>query len=113
MKTLTVAVLALVAGTAAASAESYAERRIDKRQAIQNHRIEDGRRTGQLTRHEVRDLRHQQSHIRALERRAKADGHIDRREAFRLERAQDRASRRIATERHDHDRRGFWYRRWW
>lgn len=113
MKTFTVAALALVAGTVAASADTYAERRIDKRQSIQSHRIEQGRHTGQLTFRETRALKAEQARIRAMERRAKADGHIDREEARRIERAQNAASRHIALERSDSQRRGLWYRRWW
>jgi uncharacterized membrane protein YebE (DUF533 family) len=112
-KTLIVAALALVAGTAAASAHDYLENRIDRRQAKQNHRIEQGRRTGDLTWYEYRTLKAQQARIRAMERHAKGDGHIDRIESQRIERAQNAASRRIAFERRDHQRRGYWYRRWW
>ncbi|MGD9805897.1 MAG: hypothetical protein AB7E81_12975 [Hyphomicrobiaceae bacterium] len=108
-----IAALTVVASTATASAQSYAETRIDRRGAKQNHRIEQGQRTGQLTVYEARGLKLQQARIHAMERHAKSDGYIDRREVRRIERAQDAASRRIAYQRHDRDRRGYWYRRWW
>jgi uncharacterized membrane protein YebE (DUF533 family) len=101
-KVLIIAALTFIAGTSAASAQSYAETRIDGRDAKQHHRIEQARRTGQLTGREIRSLELQQTRIHAMERHAKSDGYIERREA-----------RRIAYERHDRDRRGYWYRRWW
>jgi Spy/CpxP family protein refolding chaperone len=113
MKVVPIAALALLATTVAATAHGYPGHRIDRREAIQERRIEEGLRHGQLTRHEARLLEHQQARIRAMEHHARRDGYIDRREARRIEWAQDAASRRIATERRDRQRQGYWYRRWW
>ena len=113
MKIMTIAALALVATTAAASAQGYAANRIDSREARQEHRIDQGRRTGQLTRHELLHLEAQQARIRQMQRQAMRDGRVDRHEAGAIERAQNTAGRRIAHERHDHQRRGLWHRRWW
>jgi hypothetical protein len=85
MKVVPIAALALLATTVAATAHGYPGHRIDRRESIQERRIEEGLRHGQLTRHEAR----------------------------RIEWAQDAASRRIATERRDRQRQGYWYRRWW
>lgn len=113
MKTLTLASLALLAMTAAASAHDSAQDRIDRREAMQENRIRQGVRSGEITRREARQLEAEQERIHEMERRATRDGHIDRREAAAIERAQDNASRHIRQERHDAERRGNWNRRWW
>ena len=113
MKIMTVAALALLATATAASAQGYRSHSIDQRQAKQEHRIEHGVRSGALTRHEARKLEAEQARIRAMERHAKRDGHVDRYEAREIKRAQNAASRHIAQESHDHQRRGLWHRRWW
>lgn len=114
MKTLTVATLALVAMTAVASAQGYTADRIDRREDRQERRIQDGVRSGDITRREYRQLEAEQARIREMERHAKRDGRIDRYEAAQIERAQDAASRHIAQERNDSERRGSWgSKRWW
>lgn len=111
MKSLVIATLALVTFSSSAFAQSY---RIDRREANQERRIEEGLRSGDITRREARDLKAEQDRIQALERAAKRDGHVDRREAAQIERAQDAASRHIAQDRNDSERRGQWgHRRWW
>lgn len=104
-------VLALVAGLAAASLAQAGpladaqEARVDQRQENQAARIREGVQSGELTRHETRSLVHQQRHINRLERRTEADGVVTRREAHRMEHAQDRASARIAHSKHDRQSR--------
>lgn len=75
--------------------------RIDQRQAQQQHRIVQGVRSGELTRHEARRLEHQQAHIRRMERRAKADGVVTRQERAEIRAAQRQASRSIYRQKHD------------
>ncbi len=87
---------------------------IDKRQDNQEKRIEQGVRSGQLTRHEAARLEAGQARIAAMERRAKADGHVDPWERRQISAAQNRASRDIYREKHDGESR--WthrWRRWW
>ena len=84
---------------------------IDRRQSAQQARIEAGVRSGEITRREYRQLQAEQAHIRALEARAKRDGHIDSWEAARIRRAQNEASQHIREEASDEQRRG--WRRWW
>ena len=79
--------------------------RIDQRQANQEQRIEQGLRSGQITRREAQRLREGQAQIRRMERHALADGRITPREAARIEQAQDAEGRRIAQERHDRQAR--------
>ena len=78
---------------------------INARQNRQIERIHAGMRSGSLTRHEFRDLMHEQREIRALEQHFLADGFIDAREFQRLDRALDLASRNIKDEKHDRQER--------
>lgn len=69
--------------------------RVDRRQDNQRARIRDGRESGALTRWESKKLRKDQKKISRMERRFERDGHINKRERRSLNKAQDRASRRI------------------
>ena len=123
MKKIVLAALALAATSGLAAAQGYrTPDRIDQRQANQEKRIQQGVRTGSITRQEYRKLETEQAHIRALERSAKRDGHVDRREAARIAAAQNAADRHIYQEKHDANARhrygfwrkpGLWHRRWW
>ena len=75
--------------------------RIDQRQANQQQRINEGIRSGDLTRREAARLQQGQANIQRMEDRARADGKITKQEARQIERAQDRQSRVIARERND------------
>ena len=75
--------------------------RIDNREARQAERINEGRRSGELTWLEAQRLRAEQARIHRMERWAKSDGYISREEARRIEQAQDAASRHIRQEKHD------------
>ncbi|MDX2157152.1 MAG: hypothetical protein SFW09_11645 [Hyphomicrobiaceae bacterium] len=115
MKTLAIAAIALATLSTAAAAQSYGSNRIDRREANQERRIQEGLRSGDITRREYRQLEAEQRRIQEMERQAKRDGYIDRREAREIARSQDAASRHIAQERSDGERRGsgLWQRRWW
>lgn len=88
---------------------------INARQDQQMARITAGKRSGELTRHEVRDLMGEQREMRAMEQRFLADGILDAREFRRMDRALDRANRDIRSEKHDQQARnqrgdhGGWY----
>ncbi len=79
---------------------------IDQRQRNQMARIEAGIRSGQLTRHEARELIREQRRIEHLQRRYLADGRLDRDEWADLDRRLDDLSRDIRAEMHDHDHYG-------
>lgn len=79
---------------------------VDNRQHRQSHRIRAGLRSGDITRGEARQLKRQQARITKMERRYTADGHLSHRERARLERAQDRAGRKIRHARHNDLYRG-------
>lgn len=74
---------------------------VDQRQAVQRHRIQNGVRSGELTRRESANAREDQRRIRRTERRAKADGVVTGSERARLDRKQDRASRQLRRNKHD------------
>lgn len=108
---------ALVIGASAAALPASAADKFDRtdvRQAKQTARIQQGIRSGQLTRYELAKLQAQQAHIRHLEKKAERDGRISPAERARIEHAQDRASRSIYAEKHDNDARNhrFGKRRW-
>ena len=106
------AVLGLVALTTTASAHDSRQAEIERREAIQEQRIQAGRRSGEITRSEARQLEAEQARIRQLERNALRDGHIDRREAAQIREAQNQASRHITQESTDSERSRR-FNRWW
>lgn len=122
-----VAVTALLvssAGIGSAHAEHWGSRwgwgggatytpRIDANEAQQRMRIEDGRRSGQLTHREYARLMAEQDRIASMERRAKADGIATWEERRIIRQAQEDASRHIYKEKSDGESRwNNWYRRW-
>lgn len=97
---------ALFVGATAMAMPAAADQ-IDRRQSKQAHRIEQGIKSGQLTRFEAAKLKVQQAYIRSLERRAKADGHLSPAERARIAAAQKKAGRAIRAEKHDGQKRRF------
>jgi len=81
------------------------------RQDQQQQRIQQGWRSGDLNRNEVRRLEGEQRQIRQERRQYAADGHIDRYERADLRRDINWADRHIYNERHDGNRRD-WNGRW-
>ena len=74
---------------------------LERRDAINNERIEHGIRNGQITRREAFRLREQQERIERMEARARADGVVTERERARIEFAQNELSRNIRFEKHN------------
>jgi len=85
---------------------------IDQRQFNQEMRIQQGVRTGEITRHEYHRLQTEQARIRQMERQAKADGYVSAAERSRINAAQTTASRHIYQEKHDGQSRSQ-HRPWW
>jgi hypothetical protein len=75
--------------------------RIDKRQSLQQQRIDKGVQSGQLNARETARLERGQSRIQKMEDRARADGTITGKEARRINRAQNANSARIHRQKHD------------
>jgi hypothetical protein len=84
-----------------ASAQATSTARIDQRQLNQEARIQQGVQSGALTPRETGRLENGQSHIRNMENKAMADGVVNRKEAGRIEHAQDVQSRHIAHQKND------------
>lgn len=112
MKKLITLSAIIAACTVAVPAMARGGDRVDERQDRQQHRIEQGYRSGDLTRHEARRLERGQDRIDLMQRQARRDGHVDRHERRRIGEAVARQDRRIHQERHDGDRwRGYGYSR--
>ena len=77
------------------------EKRIDRRQARQWERINDGIDRGELSRKEARRLLKNQRQIARMERRFERDGYYSPRERRAMEQALDRAGQRIKLAKND------------
>ena len=111
MKTRTLlATLALIAASAPAFADHQPrDGSIDERQYRLEQRIEHGRRSGELTRHEYRRLQHELRLVARDEHVFRADGHLSPGERHHLHARLDAISRAIRVEAHDGDRRHGYY----
>jgi hypothetical protein len=92
-------ILLLLGGTA------FAAGPVGQRQARQQERISHGVITGTINRNEFRELRQDQRRIQVVRQHARKDGFVSRREANRIHRMQDRASKNIyraKTNKHYH-----------
>ena len=74
---------------------------IQKREAIQQKRIDQGVQSGQLTPKEAGKLEQQQTKIKQDEERMKADGKLTPQERRKLKREQNRASKNIYHKKHN------------
>jgi hypothetical protein len=78
---------------------------IDRELSMQQRRIEQGRRSGELTHGEAERLRAEQRAIMKREHRYLADGHLSASERDDLERRLNRAGHRIYNQKHDRQAR--------
>jgi hypothetical protein len=103
LKTLVAATtLALVsAGAFAQAAPAASTPRVDKREAMQDTRIQNGVASGQLNAKETYKLEKEQAAINKAETHAKADGKVTKAERHRLHKMQNRASHDIHAQKHD------------
>ena len=104
MMSLTAALLVGVAGSsfaATGTSTTTSTPRVDRRQVAQHARIQQGVRSGELTKPEARNLRHGQRHVRRVERRAKADGVVTPRERAHMTAAQNHQSNKIYRKKHN------------
>jgi len=75
---------------------------IDERQKHQQQRIDEGVKSGELTKKETLKLEAEQAKIQRKKRRFKRnDGEIGPKERAKLEQEQDKASKHIYKEKHD------------
>jgi hypothetical protein len=87
-------------------ADSAEARRDQLRQRRQKARIAEGVQSGELTPNEARKLRRGQKRIDRAQERATADGVVTDKEKAKLERMEDRQSRKIYKEKHDNQDAG-------
>ena len=98
--------LAMIAATGPALADHRGhDDRFDERQQRLEQRIEHGRRTGELTRHEYGRLRHELRLIARDEHAFRADGRLSSRERRHLDARLDAVSRAVYHEVRDGERR--------
>lgn len=110
-KLLSLAIASLVL----VSAQSFAEPRqrphhprdpgVNQRQNVQQHRIKQGVRSGELTRQETGSLLQERRGIRQDERAYKADGQLTRDERKDLHQDLNDLSKDIYNDKHDDDKR--------
>jgi len=96
--------LAFAAVSQTAFAQSATDQRnaqIDRRQARQQARIDQGVSSGRLNANEAARLQQRQTNLDARQARANADGKVTRREQARLNRAENRSSRAIFAKKHN------------
>ena len=110
MKTMNRRLLAALV-LAAATVPAFAQYRpqwdaIDQRQYRLEQRIEEGRRSGELTRHEYGRLRNELALIARDERIYRSDGFVSPREWQALNARLDALSQQVRYERRDAERRG-------
>src|SRR5207237_3438968 len=96
-----VTAVAFAAFTLPALGQTSSTPRIDQRQANQERRIEQGEKSGALTKKEAARLEKGQARVQKMEDKAAADGKITAKERARIEKAQDKQSRKIYREKHD------------
>ena len=98
----------LAASLLAASALSVAQTGtpvVTERQINQAARINQGVKSGELNKLETRALRTEQRAIQAEKKAFKADGKVTAAERVKLQRDQNAASRHIANQKHDAQKR--------
>lgn len=106
MKKLFAATLAFVGVLAVVNASHADTRRtrdpgVNQRQHNQRERIQQGVKSGELTRRETGRLVHEQREVRQLEREYKSDGALTGAERRDLHQEQNEASRHIYNQKHD------------
>lgn len=93
-----IALVGVLAGGSVLAAETPV---VDKREANQEKRIEQGVKSGELTNREAARLEHAGDKLEANEAKAKADGVVTKKESARLRAEARRNSKRIAKQKHD------------
>lgn len=101
--TVTLAVIAALTCTAAVAQADAGTRDpgVNARQHNQRERVQQGVRSGELTRRETRHVAEEQRDIRQLERAYKSDGTLTGAERRDLHHEQNQASRDIYRQKHD------------
>jgi len=90
-----------LAAFAASTIAQTATPRTTDRQRMQHARIYEGRVSGDLTRRETKELRHQQHLINCHKKAVKADGVVTKRERAGLQMHQNKANMDIRRKKHN------------
>lgn len=69
---------------------------VNKRQAKQNARVNQGRASGEITAKEAAQIQHKQNEVQAMENAARSDGKVTKAERKAINHEQNEASRKIA-----------------
>jgi hypothetical protein len=88
------------------SASSQRMQKDVQRNVNQQQRVEAGVKSGALTKREVAKLEGQQARVNHREAHAGADGHVGKHEQAGIQRAENRASKKIYRQKHDAQTRG-------
>jgi hypothetical protein len=84
-----------------AAGPALAQRTIEERMERQDQRMENGADSGKLTPKEEQKIENQHEKIEDKREAAQADGHVTKREAKHIRRAEDRAGHMIRHQKHD------------
>ena len=101
IQTLISALVLAASGAAFAQIAPAATPGLDKRQAEQQQRIDQGVASGQLTPKEAARLQRREARLKAHEKAAKADGVVTPQERKMLHREANRDSKAIYQQKHD------------
>jgi len=99
-------ILVLAAATLFVASGAAEARRVDKRENRQGHRIQQGIRSGEVTKREAKKLIRGQKKVHAMEEQARAEGNFSLEEKARIEHAQDKQSKKIFRAKHNEQDRG-------
>ena len=78
---------------------------VNRRERRQKQRIQQGVKSGELTRKETRELRQGQKKVRQTEKQAKSDGVVTKDERTEIRKEQNAQSKKIYKAKHDSDKR--------
>ena len=101
MKNIQILFLSITFLSISATSAQTATPVVNQRQINQHERIKEGKRTGQLTPQETRRLKAREMKIQHDKKIAKSDGVVTPKEKNKLRLEQNRASKAIATQKHD------------
>src|SRR5947209_767538 len=101
MKAAATVIAVAVAGLFSAGASAQTVGSEVQRNVNQERRIKQGVQSGQLTIREVGGLERGQAHVDRAEARAGADGKVGPNEQRRIQKAENKQSKRIYHEKHD------------
>lgn len=98
---MAIAGIIFMLGAGVSFAEDVKDPGIKKREKIQQKRIDQGVKSGELTPEETKKLETQQAKIKKDEERMKADGKLTKKERAKLKKKQDRARKNIYKKKHN------------